>query len=228
MSWQATTWALKQRVGSPAGKLVLLAICNYADQCGLAWPSQKRLANETEQSVDTVQRHLKLLEANGFIAIWHRRRLGGHWPGRTYKLNMPSEATEPQIAARSDRSPKLDQAANCGMARPQSLRPSHAAQLSGMNSHSNNQSNNQSGPSTKAHNEGKRTRRQIQTLQLAVARKLGNGNDQQGWVFFGALRPHQRAYLEDLEFQGLLDRDAIGRVCSELIDISSADSGGVS
>ncbi|WP_410001761.1 helix-turn-helix domain-containing protein [Tardiphaga sp. 709] len=67
MSWQATNWATQLRVRSPIDKLCLLMLRNRADQDGVCWPSQARLADEGEMSADTVQRSLKRLEADGFI-----------------------------------------------------------------------------------------------------------------------------------------------------------------
>ncbi|MGN6284782.1 MAG: helix-turn-helix domain-containing protein [Afipia sp.] len=102
MSWQATAWAIKQTAGSPACKLTLLTLANYADDTGCCWPSQETLAADTEQSVDTVQRKLKDLEARGLIRKVARPQGRGRWPGRTYFLNMTvAEMTEPQSAARS-------------------------------------------------------------------------------------------------------------------------------
>ena len=61
MSWQAAAWAVRQNVGHPARKLLLLVIANYADEHGVCWPSQGRLAGEAEMSLDTVQRQTKKL-----------------------------------------------------------------------------------------------------------------------------------------------------------------------
>lgn len=67
MSVQAVTWALSQKTGSPSAKAVLLALANYAGASGESFPRQERLAGETEQSVDSVQRRLKELVALGLI-----------------------------------------------------------------------------------------------------------------------------------------------------------------
>ncbi|WIG51009.1 MAG: hypothetical protein OJF48_001926 [Afipia sp.] len=103
MSWKATAWAVKQQTGSPARKLLLLTLANYADASGTCWPSQETLAADTEQSIDTVQRQTKKLVALGLVRIAPRPQGRGRWAGRTYYLNMPaSEMTEPQSAVRSD------------------------------------------------------------------------------------------------------------------------------
>ncbi|WP_371423290.1 helix-turn-helix domain-containing protein [Tardiphaga sp.] len=107
MSWQATAWAERQITGSPARKVLLLVLANYADEDGVCWPSQETLSRGTEQSVDTVQRQLRKLEHMKILAIATRPQGRGRWPGRTYKLNMSvAENTEPQTAARIDGSPR--------------------------------------------------------------------------------------------------------------------------
>lgn len=67
MSISAMAWALKQNVGSPTRKLVLLAIANYADENGKCWPSQERLCQDTELGERTIRDALKGLEADGYI-----------------------------------------------------------------------------------------------------------------------------------------------------------------
>lgn len=89
MSWQALDWAAKQKTGSPHAKLLLLLLANRADENGICWPSQLSLAEQAEQSDDTVQRHLKSLEGR-FILRARARRTAGRWPGYIYQLLMPS------------------------------------------------------------------------------------------------------------------------------------------
>jgi hypothetical protein len=103
MSWQATAWAERQVTGSPSRKVLLLILANYADEYGICWPSQEVLAKGTEQSLDTIQRQLRILAQVGLISVAVRPMGRGRWPSRTYRLNMPvAEITEPQTAARSD------------------------------------------------------------------------------------------------------------------------------
>ena len=216
MSWQATAWAEKQVTGSPARKVLLLVLANYADEGGYCWPSQKTLAAGTEQSLDTVQRQLKRLAADGFVTVTKRQRLGGHWEGHAYQLNM--KMTEPQNAAWS-KPPALesnrDPAAKCGPAEPQPARPP-GRKLCGTNSNIII-TRTSTAPATSSIGEApraaKRTRREIQDLQSRVVRKLGNGDDQAGWERFGSLTAHQRRSLEDAETDGLLDAARVGLVC---------------
>jgi len=64
------TWAVDQKCGSAAAKLVLLMLANYCNgHTGQCNPSHKRLAGECDMSVDTLKTHLKKLESLGLIDI---------------------------------------------------------------------------------------------------------------------------------------------------------------
>ena len=67
MSFQAVTWAIEQKTGSPSAKAVLWSIANYANETWCSWPSQKTIGAESEQSVDSVQRRVPELEFAGLI-----------------------------------------------------------------------------------------------------------------------------------------------------------------
>jgi hypothetical protein len=69
MSWQASSWALKQRVGDPILKILLLAAANYADPDGKCWPKVETLAFDSEVSKRTIQRKLADLQALGLIRV---------------------------------------------------------------------------------------------------------------------------------------------------------------
>jgi DNA-binding transcriptional MocR family regulator len=107
MSWQATAWAVNQKVGSPARKLLLLVLSNYADADGKCWPSQGLLAEQTGMSLDTVQRQTKKLITEGRLSVTRPPKRRGQWQTFIYHLNMPAQNAKPQNAARpsSDGSP---------------------------------------------------------------------------------------------------------------------------
>ena len=73
MSFQALNWAVRQRVGTPVGKGILMALANYADEKGTCFPSHERLARETELSDKSVRVHLKRFEDLHMVAA-HRER----------------------------------------------------------------------------------------------------------------------------------------------------------
>lgn len=88
MSVEAIRWARATKTGKATAKLVLLILADFADKDGVCWPSQKRIAEESDQSVDTVQRRLRDLEKADLIV---RSRRHGRRGGRTsdlYELQM--------------------------------------------------------------------------------------------------------------------------------------------
>lgn len=90
MSIQAVNWALKVKVGSSSRKFVLLALANFANDMGEAYPSCETLCAVTEQDRKTVLRALAALEESGLIADTGERK--GHTRGvPVYRLNTPSE-----------------------------------------------------------------------------------------------------------------------------------------
>lgn len=69
MSIQAVSWVLKhERQTAGVERLVLLALANYADEAGMAWPSVKRLAGECNCSERAVQYALAQLVEKGLVS----------------------------------------------------------------------------------------------------------------------------------------------------------------
>lgn len=80
MSWEATSWAARQRCGSPQAKVVLMVLANrHNPDTGQCDPEIKRIAAEAEMSTRSVYRVLEQLEVLGLIE--RQRRAGGHEPG---------------------------------------------------------------------------------------------------------------------------------------------------
>lgn len=74
MSHEAQTWALKIKTGSPVRKSILMYLANRANtEDGASWPSQRRVADETEYGERTVRDALKDLEEMGIIRRISRR-----------------------------------------------------------------------------------------------------------------------------------------------------------
>jgi len=100
MSVQAIGWALAQKVGSSSAKSVLVAIANYADENGQCWPSQGRIASDTELTDRSVRTAMALLEENGFINRVERRRPDGSRATDTISLIMqPEKSSAPPETA---------------------------------------------------------------------------------------------------------------------------------
>lgn len=91
---------MEQVTGSPQAKLILLLLANRANEDGVCWPSQINLAEQSEQSADTVQRHLKRLEEGHLIRRVRSRRTRGRWPGFIYQLLMPGVAVDHELLKR--------------------------------------------------------------------------------------------------------------------------------
>lgn len=102
MSVQAISWAFSVEGLKPGAKFVLVALANYADAQGVCWPSQERIAVETCQSVDTVQRRLSELVKLGLIERERRASRNGHRKSDRYHLTMP----KPQSAVLDKSAPK--------------------------------------------------------------------------------------------------------------------------
>lgn len=69
MSVYATGWAKRQDIRNPTAKTVLVAIADYADENGYAWPSQERLARDTAYCARTIRRAIATLAKIGLISI---------------------------------------------------------------------------------------------------------------------------------------------------------------
>ena len=91
MSIKAVSWALEQYVSDPVAKLVLIGIADrYNDERGYAWPSVAWLATAASVTDRTVQRKIKLLEAQGFLATTRRK-------GSTTHYHLHIEAVLPEV-----------------------------------------------------------------------------------------------------------------------------------
>ncbi|SFH82491.1 helix-turn-helix domain-containing protein [Bradyrhizobium sp. cf659] len=233
MSWQATAWAAKQRAGSPGAKLLLLALANYADDTGHSWPSQETLATDTEQSVDTVQRQLRKLEAAKLIEKAVRPQGRGRWPGRTYRLNMPvAEKSKPQSAAWSEQEnpsippegfgphhaapdpstvPHSYAVSPCrtAMRHEQTIEPSKEPPAQHQHLRGAARESPKGRPSVAERQAGfQRKRGNVETVQNRIAQRLGAD----GWVILQAIGERDLDRLTKLQERGRLSDSAIERL----------------
>ena len=86
MSFEALAWGVKQNTNSSISKLVLLMICNYANEKGEAYPSQEHLAKLCQCSRISVTRHIKELQKSNYLSI--RKEKNGAYGFNLYILNM--------------------------------------------------------------------------------------------------------------------------------------------
>jgi hypothetical protein len=204
MSWQAIDWAIRQTTGKAGRKLLLLALASYADKDGICWPSQETLARDTEQSVDTVQRELPMLEKRKLLRRERMPKRRGQWQGYLYKLPLQTYAApKVQTAARS---PDLrsGHAAISALTRPQSLRLKPSIEPSYEPSYE---------PSHKIMTSDAAGRLQAfqgkqegaEVVQNRIAQRIGDD----GWLVLGAMNDAQRSRLSTLEREGQLDDETL-------------------
>ena len=74
MSIQALSWCLKKQIPNPTAKLVLMILCNYANENNTSYPSEKHLAKLVGVSDRSIRRCTKQLQELGLIKI--EQRLG--------------------------------------------------------------------------------------------------------------------------------------------------------
>ncbi len=96
MSHEAMTWAVKQTTGSATRKAVLLNLANRADEAWSCFPSQTRIAQDTELGVRTVRRALDDLIDLGLIHKERRRRGDGTWTSDRFVLSGAENHQRPQ------------------------------------------------------------------------------------------------------------------------------------
>lgn len=96
MSIEAMAWAFRQNIPKPGAKLVLLALCDYADEAWSCFPGQTTLAEKTSQGERTVRRHLEWLEQEGFI-VSHARFSDGRRTSNRYTIHAPRPQKPPPL-----------------------------------------------------------------------------------------------------------------------------------
>jgi hypothetical protein len=201
MSWQATAWAINQTTGSTRRKALLLALANYADANGVCWPSQERLAADTEQSVDSVQRHSDALVKMKLIGreVIPKRR--GQYAGYRYRLAMPADDVRGAAVPALAHGLRSDQAAKHLETAPQSLRSKPSIEPS--NKH----------PYTRTPFEAAEARLRafqakqeaLEVVQDRIAQRIGDD----GWLVLGDMNDYQRQRLSKLERNGMLDEETL-------------------
>jgi DNA-binding transcriptional ArsR family regulator len=153
-------WAHAQKGLKPATRIVLWTLAYYANgnEEAKCWPSRARLARDTELSVDTIDRHLEVLEQAGLITIEKRTKPDGSPATSMITLNLDVEmldkhlqrnrkslsyaqATQPQVAATPEAPTEPQLAA--GVAAPV---PPPVAASCGPNVHSSNKTDETTHP----------------------------------------------------------------------------------
>ena len=200
MSWQATAWAMRQITGSARRKLVLLALAYYADKNGVCWPSQETLARDTEQSVDTVQRQLDVLQKVKQIQRERKLKRRGQWQGYLYKLPIHLDQVPKEQNARRSPEQRHGQAAISAATRPQSLRLKPSIEPSYEPSRMN-----ATGDYAERLMAFQGKHEGVEVVQNRIALRIGDD----GWLVLGEMNDAQRSRLCTLERQGRLDDETL-------------------
>lgn len=74
MSIQALSWCIKRDIPNPTAKLVLMILCNYANENNSSYPSEKHLAKLVGVSDRSIRRCTKQLSELNLIKV--EQRLG--------------------------------------------------------------------------------------------------------------------------------------------------------
>lgn len=89
MSISALAWCLKKELPNPTTKLVLMILCNYANESHQSYPSEKHLGELVGVSDRSIRRSLKQLSDLGFIKI--EARIG---TSNLYTVNIGMDTSD--------------------------------------------------------------------------------------------------------------------------------------
>mgnify|MGYP003648427630 CR=1 FL=1 len=90
MSFKLMAQALDIKTGSSTTKLVLLKLCDNANDQGICWPSQDLIAEQCEMSKRTVVSSIKSLEVLGLLSIEKKCK-----NANKYLINLNSAKSAP-------------------------------------------------------------------------------------------------------------------------------------
>lgn len=79
--------------------VVLLAIADYANEGGIAWPAVSTLARKTRMSKRNVQRWLKALQADGELKMFRNK---GRHGANLYKISLPLSERDTGVIHRTN------------------------------------------------------------------------------------------------------------------------------
>ncbi len=100
LSIEAMAWAFRQNIPKPGAKLVLLALCDFADEAWSCFPGQATLAAKTSQGELHGSPASEWLEEEGFI-VSHARFSDGRRTSNRYTIHAPRPQTPPPSSSPS-------------------------------------------------------------------------------------------------------------------------------
>ncbi len=87
MSVAATNWAWGQKL-KPTPKLILMALADAANECGICWPSVSTVADKCCVSMRTVRRVMRKLIERRLLLAEQRYRRDGSCSSNRYRLQL--------------------------------------------------------------------------------------------------------------------------------------------
>ena len=87
MSIAAMNWAWEQKL-KPTPKLILMALADAANECGICWPSVSTLADKCCVSMRTVRRVMRNLIERRLLLAEQRYRRDGSCSSNRYRLHL--------------------------------------------------------------------------------------------------------------------------------------------
>lgn len=117
MSIQAVAWVLEYSASRGTDRLVLIVLANYANDDGLAWPSQRTVATKAGLGVGTVNESVRRLVALGELIVDEegdarrsaRYRLPFIDPGSSVQLPNAARGPRPNAGAFGSRTQRAAQ-----------------------------------------------------------------------------------------------------------------------
>lgn len=106
MSVKAMSWAWDQKGLSEGEKLLLMALADHADDDGICWPGQKRLAEKVGCTDRTIRTRLTRMETEGLIRRERRKTQSGFRSSDRIFLHLPNSRLPENISGRDDGLPE--------------------------------------------------------------------------------------------------------------------------
>ena len=112
MSIKLMTMAFNAYVNNPVRKLILIKLCDNANDDGVCWPSYARIADQCEVTRRCAMDHIKWLADNGFLEVESRFK-DGNQSSNCYTISAnkllisATKASEPDSLTSEQYSPPL-------------------------------------------------------------------------------------------------------------------------
>lgn len=107
MSIQALSWCITKEIPNPTSKLVLMILCNYANENNQSYPSEKHLGKIVGVSDRSIRRCIKQLSELGLLVV--EQRIG---TSNLYTINMGMDTDVQTVRTSTTNNTKVDTKVN--------------------------------------------------------------------------------------------------------------------